>query len=113
MTDPLDYLIVALAAWRIAYALVHEDVFTWLRDGCEVKAVTFDRQWPGGLVTHETKLTAPRFAGKLLTCVYCSGTWISAVFVVLWMYQPELRMVIMIFAISGLVNLLQRWHNGQ
>lgn len=78
MTLP-DLLVLALAAWRLAYLLVREDapwrVFARLRT---------------------------RFPlGGLLDCVYCASIWTAAGMMLLWNIGGVGQVFVVVLAISG------------
>lgn len=95
MPDTLtDFIILALAAWRLAYMLVEEDgpgaVFSRLRYRAGVRSVvTKDGQG---------NPTASRVALKpwseLFLCTWCVAVWTAAVLAVPWPPIYWLRLVL-------------------
>lgn len=73
----LELLVLALAAWRLAFMLVLErgpfDLFARLR-----------ARWP---------------LGGLLTCVYCASVWTAALLLLLW--PTPLRFIAVVLAVSA------------
>lgn len=74
---PLDFLILALATWRLAYLMAKE-------------AAPFQLM---------TKLRQRTTFGGLLDCIKCSSWWAAGVMLLLW-FTP-LQLVVWVFAISG------------
>lgn len=79
----LEYLILAVAAWRLAHLLVHEDA-------------------PFRLMARLRERTT---FGGVLTCVNCACMWTAALMLALW-YTPSLRLPVVIVAISGAALML-------
>jgi len=98
INDALDILVIGFAAWRLAYALVNEDVFSWLR-----KLL--------GVVEHDNgafvQRTSDTLFGKMLTCVYCTSFWTTGAMIALYETLPEL---VAWFAIAGVAVYLSRYH---
>ena len=98
INDALDILVIAFAAWRLAYALVNEDVFQWLRDALRVEEID-----NGAFVTRSSKT----FFGRMLTCVYCTSFWTTGLMIALFETIPEL---VVWFAVAGVAVYLSRYH---
>lgn len=96
MSDPFTLVILALAGWRVAYLLVHEDgpanCFGWIRRRLEDDDdVTV---WPGSLE-------------KLFACVYCMTFWTCACAALLWSIDIKAgRDALFIVAIWGAATAL-------
>lgn len=84
----IDLLIAALASWRLAYMLTHEDgpwqIFTRLRT-----------RWP---------------LGGLLTCLYCLNVW--AALLCYGLLHSEAAVVVYVLAASGGALMLWRYTGG-
>jgi len=80
MSDIAKVIILALAAWRLAYMLTNEagpfGIFAWIRER----------------------------VGGALECVYCCSVWTAALWVLLW--STPLQPIIIIFAVSGAALML-------
>jgi len=76
---PFDFVLLALAAWRLAYLLAKEDA-------------------PFKLMARIRQRTA---LGGLLTCIYCASVWTALLVFVLWQFEA-LRVIVTVAAISGL-----------
>lgn len=78
----LDIAVLALATWRLSYAITKEKgpfaVFATLRERLPL--------------------------GGLTTCLKCASFWIA--FVLLVLYATPLRVVVIVFALSGLALML-------
>jgi hypothetical protein len=79
---PFEFLLFALATWRVAYMLVGEDgpwlIFRRLR---ESTGITHDQD---GAVLIVPERTLP----MLLSCVWCTSVWVSAGWTILWLLLP-------------------------
>lgn len=79
---PFDLLVIALAAWRLAYLMAKE-------------AAPFQLM---------TRLRAKTTLGGLLSCLYCSSWWAALVMLALW-FTP-LQVLVWVFAVSGAALML-------
>lgn len=84
----IDYLIIAIATWRLAYFLV--------REGAPFDVMTRIRQ--------RTTL------GGLLNCIYCTSIWTGLLCYLLW--TTHLQPIVLVLAVSGLAMLLHRYTGG-
>jgi len=77
-----------LAAWRVTAMLCYEagpfELFSWLR----VALAKVGLQ-------------------RLVTCFHCAAVWVSAI-VVLVVYEPRPRSLLLIFGLSGAVSITER-----
>ena len=82
---PVDFAIVALACWYLAYSVVKLSgpfgVFTWLR----------------------TK-------GELFTCIYCVSLYVAIGFAAIWLTPA--RPLVYPFALAGLALTIHRYTGG-
>lgn len=96
-----DLLIIALAAWRLAYMLTSEDgplaVFKRARDTLMKRAMNNDYD------------LQPGTWGALFSCVYCMSIWTGAVCYGLW-FTP-LQPVVIVLAVSA-VGLMLASYTG-
>lgn len=84
-----DFLIGALATWRVSALLVRED-------------------GPYDLIARLRKTTANTMAGRALECFYCTSLWIAAP-AAYWLAGATWRWVVVWLAISGAASLLERF----
>lgn len=99
----LDYLIYALAAWRLAYMLVKEqgpfNVFGRLRRRIGIEQIVVN-----GAQGAEIAWVAANTVAEALMCVWCTSVWCAA-FLVLGSLLPVIDIVILwlarIMAISA------------
>lgn len=80
--EALDLLVIALAAWRLAYLAAKE-------------AAPFQLM---------ARLRQRTTFGGLLSCLYCSSWWAALVMLALW-FTP-LQVVVWVFAVSGAALML-------
>jgi hypothetical protein len=84
-----EFVILALAAYRLTRLVTTDVIFEGFRDKIWSK-------WPP-----DTKL------GYLITCDWCSGLWISGFLVIFWLLLPELAFVVsLVMSISAIVGLI-------
>ena len=89
-----EYLILALAAWRLAAMLVHEDgpgaVFARLRYRAGVRSVVVK----DGQGNPTASRTALRPWSELFLCTWCMSVWTAALLAVPWAPMYWLRLVL-------------------
>ena len=94
----LDFLILSLASWRLAYMLVEEagpfEVFSRLRYWAGVRSVV-SRDNDGQPVTSKVALNS---LAEGLTCVWCMSVWTAALLLVPW---PPLEWLRWLLAVSA------------
>ena len=82
----LQFLILALATWRVSYMLVNEDgpyaIVARLR---QLLGVRYDEY------SHAYGLSMP---GKLLTCVYCTSVWVGIAYVIIYLVNSFMATVV-------------------
>lgn len=90
MSIQLDtLLILALATWRVSLMLVRE-------------------KGPYQIFSRLRKFTT---LGGLLECIYCMSVWSALTFYLIW-YHTELKVIVVLFAISGLAMVTHRYTGG-
>ncbi len=104
----VDWLMTALAAWRLAHLLVNEDgpgaVFARLRYRAGVRVVPAQTA-DGQLMTARVAQTS---LAQGLTCVWCVSLWTAGGLWALWALWPPLgRALATWLALSALAIL---WH---
>jgi hypothetical protein len=88
----LDFVVFTLAAFRLTRIITTDNV-----------ADNF-RQWVWSKYDPSTKI------GYLITCNWCTGFWVSLLFVAGASVLPQLTFVVsLVLAISALVGLLSAW----
>jgi hypothetical protein len=92
----LEFVILALATWRVATMLVNEPgpfhVFTRLRKATGIQHDADEK----------IKIIPDRFAAGILSCVWCSSVWVGAAWVTAWLLAPEMTIfTATIFALSA------------
>lgn len=102
----LEFVILALATWRLSSMIVREDgpayVFRGLR---ELSGITHDES---GVVV----MIPDGFLPQLLSCVYCSSIWVGFIWTVFWVLAPVIAVrFAALFALSALAVVFDR-HMG-
>lgn len=85
----LDFLIGALAVWRVSALLVRED-------------------GPYDLIARLRRASRNTMAGRALECFYCTSLWIAAP-AASWLVGATWRWVVVWLALSGAACLLERF----
>lgn len=95
----LDFLILALATWRLSSLLSVElgpfNIFDRLRAACGVE---LDAQ--GGMV-------GTNWFARGLICVWCASVWIGVVLGVAYWLWPDVTWVVLPFALSAGAVIVQ------
>lgn len=102
-----DFLVLALAIWRVANMLVNEDgpwmVFEHLRLKIGLQPA------PAPDMVRETDPPG-RMPGSLFACVWCLSLWVAGLFVALLAFRRKAAMwLAMPFALSSISCLLDEW----
>jgi hypothetical protein len=84
-----DFLLAALATWRVSALLVRED-------------------GPYDLIARLRKAARNTMAGRALECFYCTSLWIAAP-AAFWLVGARWRWVVVWLALSGAACLLDRF----
>jgi len=84
-----DFLLGALATWRVSALLVRED-------------------GPYDLIARLRKAAANTMAGRALECFYCTSLWVAAP-PAFWLVGATGRWVVVWLALSGGACLLERF----
>lgn len=96
MIDPLEFVIIALAGWRLAYMLTNED-------------------GPGDILGRYRRSLAdpdcgpikPGSLDKLWSCVYCMTFWTTLEMALMWVSGlEEARIVVVFLALWGAATAL-------
>lgn len=107
MVEPFAFLILALAAWRLACMLVSEagpfSVFARLRYRIGVRSV---------LVTPsvgriDVGKVASNTVAELFMCIWCMSVWTAALLLALVLLAPALWFVPVVLALSAGAILVQ------
>lgn len=87
--DALTLLLLALGAYRFTLIFTTDVVTEPLRE----------KIW--------SKFPPNTYLGYLFTCNWCMGFWVSALWVVAWIFAPDLLVVVsLVLAISAVIGLL-------
>ena len=88
----VTFVVLALAAYRITHLITTDAI----ADGF--------RNWVWSKYPPETKI------GYLITCNWCTGFWVSLLFVVAASILPQVTFVVsLVLAISAVIGLLSAW----
>lgn len=88
----ITFVILALGAYRMTHLITTDAI----ADGF--------RNWVWSKYDPTTKI------GYLITCNWCTGFWVSVLFVLGFLILPQLTLVVsLILAISAVVGLLSAW----
>lgn len=108
----MDLISLGLAAWRLAYMLVHEDgplaMFSRLRYAAGVRAVV--RRDHTGAPQAARVAMGP--LAELLTCAWCVSVWTAGLLAIPWGPVRWLRLVLAGSAIAVASHeVIERWRN--
>jgi hypothetical protein len=86
------FVIISLAAFRLTRLITTDTVFEGIRN----------RIW--------NKFPPSKGIGYLITCNWCTGFWVSALFVLMLLILPLPTLVVsLVLAISAVIGLLSTW----
>lgn len=104
MPNPLEFVILALAVWRVSSLLTYERgpgrVFEHVRARVGIKHsdAGHPNVWPS------------TFWGELLTCVWCASVWVALGFALLYAFSGSTALGLALpFALSGAAIGLSKW----
>lgn len=107
MVEPFAFLILALAAWRLAYMLVSEvgpfSVFARLRYRIGVRSVPVTQ--PDGRMA--VGKVASNTAAELFLCIWCMSVWTALLLLALVLLSPALWFIPVVLALSAGAILVQ------
>ena len=90
--EPLLFVIVALATWRVTALVAYE-------------------QGPFGVLGGLRRLMVRLRLGQLVACFHCLGFWVAGV-AALVVYGVEMSTLLFWLAIAGSVSIVERWLGG-
>lgn len=105
--NTLDFVILALATWRLSNMLVDEDGPWMVFEHLRLKAGLQPPAIPG--LPRDTDPPG-EMPGTLFTCVWCLSVWIALFFAALFLIEPQISVGLAIpFALSAISCLIDRW----
>ena len=105
-----DAVLVALASFRLTRLFVYDKIMQFFRDWFLNSAIVVT---DGEALLVRTKPSrGPRKTiTELLSCPWCFGLWITTITTFAYFATPFTWFPIAIFALAGIVSLLQLWAN--
>jgi hypothetical protein len=106
--DILDFIILALASFRLTRLIVFDKITEFLRDPFfdEVEEENDDGTMEVYYLPKGTPIK--KFIGDLLSCYWCTGVWVSAAVVVGYLLLPVVFVpIILVLAVAGLAAILE------
>lgn len=104
----MNYLIMALATWRISAMLSYEDgprdVFRKLR---ETMGIEHQDDIPYQIV-----VVNDTFLASLFSCLWCVSVWIGAIIYVGHILWPDIVYLLMPFALSAVAIVIEKVARG-
>lgn len=93
-----DFVVIALAAFRLTHLLTYDKIFDFVRDAfMDVRA------------GHEVmpRSTVRRLFAELLECIWCTGMWAAPIMLTAFSLGIWGRFIVYVFAIAGVAALIQ------
>jgi hypothetical protein len=106
--DLLDFIIVALASFRLTRLIVFDKITEFLRNPFfdEIEEKNQEGKTEVYYVPKET--TLKKFIGEMLSCYWCTGVWVSAAIVTGYLLSPAVFVpIILVFAVAGLAAIVE------
>lgn len=108
MISPAELLLLSLAGYRVTQLLVHDSIL----DAARSRVDTWQQARPDS-AAREAVVT-------LISCVYCTGWWVSGSLLATWLYAtgefdqaPLLVHGVEWSAVAGAAVLLNRWDDSR
>jgi hypothetical protein len=106
--DFFDFIILALACFRLTRLIVFDKITEFLRQPFfdEVEEETED----GTLEVYYLPKSTPikKFIGELLSCYWCTGVWISMGVIAGYLFLPSIFVpIILVFSVAGLAAIVE------
>jgi len=94
----IEFAIMALATWRVAFLLVYE--------GGPFGAIRHVRQWLG--IDHASDGQPIPYEGGgfggLFACIWCMSFWQAIMVLVIWVYAPYVVVGMALWAMASLID---------
>lgn len=104
-----DFIILALAIWRIGNMLVKEDGPWLMFEHLRLKAGLMPQSADHPMGVRETDPPG-RMPGSLFTCVWCMSIWVAGVWTVFYALNKKIASwAAMPFALSAISCVIDRW----
>lgn len=104
MLEPLAFLILVLASYRITRFLVHDSLMGFGPDSGSQVSMWVDRFAYEGDDGLDRSFLRGKI-GDLLTCTWCTGFWVSLAVVAVWTqvvpWDMSLQEWVQVFAVAG------------
>ncbi|HVZ76328.1 MAG TPA: DUF1360 domain-containing protein [Candidatus Paceibacterota bacterium] len=107
---PFDFLIMALAAFRITRLIVYDKIARWFRE-LFVMRREVERNGKTYVEIHPYPRGFRHTIYDLLQCPWCIGIWAGLIVIVCYFIFVWAWSVILFLAIAGVGTLLQLWAN--
>lgn len=108
MISWMEFMILILASFRLTRLLVFDEIMEFLRAPFMDE---IEEENEAGLVEiyYVPKQTPIRnYFGKLLSCYWCTGVWVSAVlFIAHYFLQEIAAPLLIILAVAGMASLIE------
>lgn len=106
---PFDFILTALAVWRIANMLVNEDGPWMAFEHLRLKAGLQPPAYEG--LERETDPPG-KMPGSLFSCVWCMSVWVATAFWLLWTLNKKIAKWLAVPLACSAVACLLDWMNG-
>lgn len=97
----INGLAVFAMGWMLRYVDGPFDVFLKFRELCGISTEpVIDHDMKVG----EVEIIADTFLAKLVSCFWCSATWLSIICVTIWYIAPIIVIILAVIGVSGILN---------
>jgi hypothetical protein len=105
----LEWLVLALAVFRLVRLLLYDQIFSGLRSNfLKIEQVNDGEQ--GAIEQVTIKGSGWRYAvGYIFTCHWCAGIWVAGFTVVVYGWWPVTFPFFVLLSLAGLSSLLHAW----
>jgi hypothetical protein len=104
----LDFLILALASFRLTRLLVFDKITEFIRAPFIEEVEQTNEQGETDIYLVPKGGRIRRFFGELLSCYWCTGIWSSIGLCLLYLFIPSIALpFILILAVAGVAAIIE------
>ncbi|PLS16004.1 sporulation protein [Bacillus sp. M6-12] len=104
----LDFFLLSLASFRMTRLIVFDSITEFFRAPFFEEEEEINKQGETEIYIVPKKNGIRGFIGRLLSCYWCTGIWVSMIFYGLYLFIPGFfGPVLVVLAVAGLAALIE------